>query len=344
MWTAIDSAMRSIAFLATALLAAAFATPLDGGLIGLPSPDSIVPAPAFSADTFLTPAEQFLNSGQPPNSGNRIFPATDSDAVTEAKLDISDDPDKQGVQVASAAASPSDENVKSLDASNTDQPTFSTSLNLPANLLKTDFTVSASLPEDASNPETACIDSSTESAPKVRRDDLSDFLDSVKNHFSLDGLTAPNSCSWHPTQQESAPSADAVPSLLPKPKLPGPARPQLRPQPGKTPSRRPDDPYDEAGMWNYPVIKGGRRLGGDQSCKGIFGRSYWKIFTLVCGGPTGRWYGDTASTVQNCQSVPGDGVFRSRDDYEICYFCCKDFIILEALGVTCKPLFTLCTL
>ncbi|MCJ1264113.1 hypothetical protein MMC22_003984 [Lobaria immixta] len=160
--------MRSIAFLATALLAAAFATPLDGGLIGLPGPDSIVPAPAFSADTFLTPAEQFLNSGQPPNSGNQIFPATDSDAVTEAKLDISDGPDKQGVQVASAAASPSDENVKSLDASNTDQPTFSTSLNLPANLLKTDFTVSASLPEDVSNLETACIDSSTESAPKLR--------------------------------------------------------------------------------------------------------------------------------------------------------------------------------
>lgn len=290
--------MRFITFLVTTLFAAAYATPLDGGLIDPPSPDSIVPAPVLTADTFPTPA------------GNQVFPATDGNAITEAKLDISDDPDKQGIQVASAPASPSDEDLKLFDASNADQLTFSTSLNLPADLLKTDFTVSAS---DASDLETACVDSSTESAPKVRRDELSDYLDYLREKLSpnFEKNTAPNSCSWHPTQRD--PSTDAVPSLLPKPTRPGPPRPQLLPTPGNTPSPRPDnpdDPDDKAGHWNYPVISGGRGLGGDQSCKGIFG-DYWKIFTLVCGGPSVDWYGETARSVMNCQS--GTCIFFNDD-------------------------------
>ena len=302
--------MRFITLLVATCVTAVYSIPLLGALDVLPSPDSSVPTPGvLLANPFQVPADQTPDSGQPGSSGNQVLPATDTEAVTGANLDINADPNNPVIQVATSGVIPLDANVNVVDTPNTAQLNLGTSLNQPTDLSpssniydesKTDLASSAGdVPKAESNPETACVDSTSDTAPKVRRGVVSDLsngffhiLDGIKNFHLL-----PDSC----------PSGlDTSGSRQPKNSPQRPTNPADR-QPGQSigtqnPSRKPGYPKSMNDQWYYPWISGAPGLGGGGSCNGMFSNTD-KVWTLVCHGPPeplGLRAG-VANVVHNCQ-------------------------------------------
>lgn len=297
--------MRFVTLLVATCSTAVYSIPLLGTLDVLPSPDSSVPTPGvLLANPFQVPADQPPDPGQPGNSGNQVLPATDTDAVTGANLDINADPNNPVIQVATSGVIPLDANVNVVDTSNTAQLKLGTSLNQPTDLSpssniydesKTDIASSAgNIPKLESDPETACVDSTGDTAPKVRRGIVSDLSN---NFFHFLDHFLPDSC---PSGLDTSGSKP-----LEKPpqrqRAPGDRKPGeiIGPQ---DPSRKPGYPKSMNDQWYFPWIKGAPGLGGGGSCNGMFSNTD-KIWTLVCRGPPeplGLKAG-VANVVHNCQ-------------------------------------------
>ncbi|MCJ1428325.1 hypothetical protein MMC29_006234 [Sticta canariensis] len=276
--------MRSFTLRAVAFFTATRATPLPGDSGDLPA--LFVPAPgSLLAETFQIPAAQSLDPTNTPGSGISFIPATDAENGMEANVDFNDDDATLAVHVASGAVSPSDADVNLFDPSNPDQFKLETALSLPSISLtsdvldesKTNLADSANDPQAASGSGTACIDSSTGGATKIRRG-FWDFL---------------NLC---PVPRES--NEPSVPPLLPKP---APKAPIPAPPPVSTPEPNQGSPNEPAReYWYSPRINGGSGLGGEASCEGSF-KDFYKVHTVVCLGPATGWNGNVASMVKNCQ-------------------------------------------
>lgn len=285
----LEFTMLSVTVLAAAYFTAAYATPILSGLGDLPSPEPLLPTSEnIIADTFQSsPGQSPGPDPQPFYTGDQVLPGSGTGTVTDANVDIIDNPEKSANQVAIAALSVSDTDVNLIDASNTDHSKLSTSLDLPS-LSPASRVPGESKPfpatsaGDASGSEDPCVDSGSGSPNKVRRNDLFDW---IKDNLGL------NSC--------PATYDEKVPDLKPKPDRPQIPGQTNKPKPYVDPKIRKHPPNPDLDPWYNPRVNGGSGLGGEASCTGRMS-DVDKPHTVVCNGRV-FWTGSIAEEVHGCQ-------------------------------------------